>query len=133
MPARSCRVRITDREGIAHTVEVTASSLFEAVAMGLKTIQAHQWVTEIPDGFVPVKVKVVDIPVEHEVKLKDFAQWLDRLGNSPKEVMDRHKISEIHGVPTWGWIDVGGSTPVQLYFRRYSRTVLYSISPSCQL
>jgi hypothetical protein len=98
MATRSCRVTITDREGIAHTVEVTASSLFEAVAMGLKAIRGNPWVIGIPDGFAAVKVRVVDIPVEHEVKLKDFTVWLERLGNSPKEVIDRIKIRDILGL-----------------------------------
>lgn len=95
---RSCRVTITDREGIAHTVEVTASSLFEAVAMGLKAMRGNQWVVGMPDGFAPVKVRVTDIPVEHEVKLKDFTQWLERRGNTPREVIDRQKIREILGL-----------------------------------
>jgi|SRR6476660_7142181 hypothetical protein len=98
MATRSCRVTITDREGIAHSVDVTASSLFEAVAMGLKAIRGNQWVTGIPDGFAPVKVRVIDIPIEHEVKLKDFTQWLERRGNSPKDVTDRKKIREILGL-----------------------------------
>ena len=33
MPVRSCRVTIQDTEGISHTVEVTAASLYEAVAL----------------------------------------------------------------------------------------------------
>jgi hypothetical protein len=98
MATRSCRVTITDREGIAHTVEVTASSLFEAVAMGMKAIRGNQWVAGVPDRFAPVKVRVIDIPVEHEVQLKDFTRWLERLGNSPKDVMDRKKIREILGL-----------------------------------
>jgi hypothetical protein len=53
---------------------------------------------EFPDGFEPVKVRVTDIPVEHEVKLKDFTQWLERLGNSPKDVIDKKKIREILGL-----------------------------------
>jgi len=98
MAARSCRVTITDREGVAHSVEVTASSLYEAIALGLVALRSSSWVTAIPDGFAPVKVRVTDVPVEHEVKMKDFTQWLDRLGNSPKGVMDRRKIREILGV-----------------------------------
>jgi hypothetical protein len=98
MAARSCRVTITDRESIAHTVEVTASSLFEAAAMGLKAIRGNRWVAGIPDGFAPVKVRVTDIPVEHEVKLKDFTQWLERRADSPRDVIDRQKIREILGL-----------------------------------
>jgi hypothetical protein len=98
MPVRSCRVTITDMEGVAHTVEVTASSLYEAVAQALTALRGKEWVVGIPDGFAPVKVRVLDIPVDHEVKMKDFTSWLDRRGNSPKEAMDRKKIRGILGL-----------------------------------
>ena len=87
-----------DLEGVAHTVEVTASSLYEAVALGLASIRGNQWVRGIPDGFNPVKVRVTDVPVDHEVKLKDFMAWLDRNSRSTRETMDRLKIREILGV-----------------------------------
>lgn len=35
VPIRSCRVTVQDLDGITHTVEVTAESLYEAVAQGL--------------------------------------------------------------------------------------------------
>ena len=35
MAVRSCRVTVTDLEGISHSVDVTASTLYEAVALGL--------------------------------------------------------------------------------------------------
>ena len=47
MPVRSCRVTITDLEGIAHTVDVTAASLYEAVALGLAAIRSDDWVAGI--------------------------------------------------------------------------------------
>jgi hypothetical protein len=52
----------------------------------------------IRDGFAPVKVRVTDVPVEHEVKMKGFKQWIERRGNTPKEVMDRKKIRGILGL-----------------------------------
>jgi hypothetical protein len=94
---KSCRVTITDMEGIAHTVEVTAGSLYEAVALGLAALRGHDWVTGIPEGLNPVKVRVTNIAVEHEVKLQDFRRWLDRHG-SPREVTERNKIREILGI-----------------------------------
>jgi hypothetical protein len=48
-----------------------------------------------PDGLAPVKVRVTDIPVDHEVKMKDFTAWLDRRGDSPRDVIDRKKIRSI--------------------------------------
>jgi hypothetical protein len=98
MPTRSCRVTITDREGVSHTVEVTATTLYEAVALGLAALRGNEWVRGIPDGFHPVKVRVMDIPVDHEVQMKDFTSWLERRGNSPKEVTDRKKIRDILGL-----------------------------------
>jgi hypothetical protein len=44
MPARSCQVTIQDMEGVSHTVEVTAATLYEAVAQGLAAIRGNDWV-----------------------------------------------------------------------------------------
>jgi hypothetical protein len=95
MPVRSCRVTITDLQCRAHTVDVNASTLFEAVALALKAVQGDKWA---PDGFRPVKVQVVDVRAEYEVKLKDFTKWLERRGNTPREVIDRKGIKAILGV-----------------------------------
>ena len=35
MELKSCRVTVRDMDGVAHTVEVTASTLYEAVAQAL--------------------------------------------------------------------------------------------------
>lgn len=52
-------------------MEVTASTLYEAVAAGLAAIRGHEWVAGVADGR-NVKVSVADVRVEHEVKLADF-------------------------------------------------------------
>ena len=99
MPIRSCRVTIQDIEGIAHTVEVTAASLYEAVAQGLVALRGNGWVAGIAQGLV-VKVSVADIRIEHDVKLSDFTKWLDRSGGiSPREVSERQRIRAILGMP----------------------------------
>src|SRR6266404_3398423 len=99
MSARSCRVTITDMEGIAHAVEVTAGTLYEAVALGLAAIRGNEWVIGIAEGMNVVRVRVTQIPVEHEVKLSDFTKWLERKGGSPKEVYDRSRIRDILQLP----------------------------------
>jgi len=50
MAVRSCRVTVTDLEGISHSVEVTASTLYEAVALGLAALRDAEWVAGIPEG-----------------------------------------------------------------------------------
>jgi hypothetical protein len=92
MPVRSCRVTIEDMDGVSHTVEITAATLYEAVAQGLAAIRANEWVAGIAQGLNVVKVSVADVRVEHEVKLMDFTKWLEKNGGSPREVSDRQKI-----------------------------------------
>lgn len=86
-------------DGVSHTVEVTAATLYEAVAQGLAAIRGHEWVAGIAQGSNVVKVSVADVRVEHEVKLMDFTRWLDRTGGSPREASDRRRIRSILGMP----------------------------------
>jgi hypothetical protein len=95
MAVRSCRVTVTDTEGVSHTVEVTASTLYEAVALGLKAIRGHDWVQGLSEDFGIVRVSVTDIPVEHTVKIRDFNAWLQRSARSPKGVSTRSRTQEI--------------------------------------
>jgi len=86
-------------DGVSHTVEVTAATLYEAVAQGLAAIRGNDWVAGIAQGLNVVKVSVADIRVEHEVKLMDFTKWVDRTGGSPREMSDRQRIRSILGMP----------------------------------
>ena len=89
MAMRSCRVTIQDLDGVGHSVEVTASTLYEAVAQGLAAIRGREWVAGVEQSIGLVKVSVADVRVEHEVKLGDFTKWVERKGGSPREVFQR--------------------------------------------
>jgi hypothetical protein len=57
--------------GVRHTVDVTAATLFEAVALGLAAIRTDEWVTGIATGLNTVKVRVMNaVAVEHEVRVR---------------------------------------------------------------
>jgi hypothetical protein len=62
----------------SHTAEVTASSLFAAVAQCLSALRKNEWVEGIEERFGFVKVSVADVRVEHQVKIADFMKWLER-------------------------------------------------------
>ena len=98
MPIRSCRVTIQDMEGVAHTVDVTAQTLYEAVAQGLAAVRANDWVAGIAEGLNSIKVLVSNVRVEHEVKIRDFTKWLEKSGGSPREVSERQRIRSILGM-----------------------------------
>jgi hypothetical protein len=84
--------------GARHTVDVTAETLYEAVALGMAAIRTDDWVAGIAQGLNPVKVRVMNVAVEHEVRLMDFMKWLDRDGGSPRELTDRKRIRSILGM-----------------------------------
>jgi hypothetical protein len=98
MSVRSCRVTIQDLDGTSHTAEVTATSLYEAVAQGLAALRKNEWVEGIQEQFGVVKVSVADVRVEHQVKIADFTKWLERPGRTPRDVSQRHKIRAILGM-----------------------------------
>src|SRR3974377_2424539 len=83
MSVRSCRVTIQDLDGTSHTAEVTARSLFEAVAQGLSALRKNEWVEGIEERFGFVKVSVADVRVEHQVKIADFMKCVVRKGHTP--------------------------------------------------
>jgi hypothetical protein len=99
MAVRSCRVTIQDLEGVSHTAEVTAATLYEAVAQGIAAIRGNEWVAGMARGLNVVKVSVADVRIEHQVKVDDFTKWLERSGGSPREVSDRRRIRGILGMP----------------------------------
>jgi hypothetical protein len=90
---------VPDLDGTSHTAEVTASSLFEAVAQGLSALRTNEWVEGIEERFGVVKVSVADVRVEHQVKIADFMKWLERPGGrTPREISQRLKIRSILGM-----------------------------------
>ena len=98
MVVRSCRVTLKDMGGATHTVEVTAETLYEAVALGLAAIRGNEWVTGIDQGLNAVQVCASDVPVVHSVQLKDFTAWLGRSAGSPKDLSKRKRIKDILGM-----------------------------------
>jgi hypothetical protein len=99
MAVRSCRVTIQDLDGVTHTVEVTAETLYEALAQGLAALRRSDWVAGFQQRIV--KVSVADVRVEHHVKLADFTQWLEKPGaKSPREMIQRQKLRSILGMPS---------------------------------
>ena len=98
MSLRSCRVTVCDMEGIKHSVEVTASTLYEAVALGLVAIREQDWAAEIAEGLNTVDVSVTAVPVIHSVKMQDFNKWLSRKGGTPNDISQRNHIRQILGL-----------------------------------
>ena len=89
---------VNDMEGVRHSVEVTASTLYEAVALGLAAIRGEEWAGEIAEGLNTVDVTVIPVPVTHCVIMQDFRKWLDRKGGAPREITQRDRFRRILGL-----------------------------------
>ena len=92
---RTCTVAVKDVRDVEHSIEVTAETLYEAIATALAALQKDNWVGEIGQGFTTVTVAVQQPPIKHEVKMKDFVSWLGRQGRSPAEVVLKQKLEKI--------------------------------------
>ncbi len=53
---RNCIVSCTDLQGVDHTVEVTADSIYEAVAQRLRVFRENDWVGDIGHGQTEISV-----------------------------------------------------------------------------
>jgi len=92
---RACKVSVRDVRDVEHTVDVTAESLYEAVASALAAFERDSWVEEIAQGLNTVSVLVQQPAVKHEIKMQHFLSWLERKGGSPAEVMLREKVAKL--------------------------------------
>ena len=52
----------------------------------------------IPQDLNTVQVSVVDIPIEHSVKIQEFNDWLERNTGAPREISKRSRIKAILGL-----------------------------------
>ena len=49
---RTCTVAVKDLRDVEHSLEVTAETLYEAIATALAALQQDNWVGEIGQGFL---------------------------------------------------------------------------------
>ena len=82
-------------EDVTHTVQVSAGTLYEAIALGLRAIKKDTWTGDIPEGLNRITVQIMEDPIEHSVDVQTFKNWLRRDGNSPSDRIARAKIREI--------------------------------------
>jgi hypothetical protein len=91
----TCQVSIQDIEGIEHVVEVTASTLYEAIALGILAIEKNKWAGEIPGGTMTVTVCAQEPTVQHKVQIQKFKRWLEQPGTTSADRLARQHILKI--------------------------------------
>jgi hypothetical protein len=90
LPIQKCKVSFVDRRGVFHSVEVQASTVFEAVCRA-SAIFKHS-VVEDPTWAAEFIVEVREQPKLYRVKTEEMRRWLSSSGRSPKEHMERNRL-----------------------------------------
>ena len=85
MPVRTCRVSVRDVEGITHSVEVQAESLFEAAAAAVAIFKQQGWAAAALTLRATLRVEVTLPTVVHEVPIAAVERWLRSPSVSPRE------------------------------------------------
>jgi hypothetical protein len=95
MSLRTCRVSCRDLKGVEHAIEVTADSLYEAVAQALRVFRGSDWVDDLGHGRTTISVIVKNPEVEHKVRVQDFERWLEASPRSPAEMILKNRLREL--------------------------------------
>lgn len=98
MALKACTVVIHDLNDTALSLDVTAESLYEAIAQALVALRGHDWVGEIGRGLTTVTVKVRHPEVTHVVKIQDFENWLNRGCKSPADIVLKTRLRQMLGM-----------------------------------
>ena len=80
-----------DVDGITHTVDVHAATLFEAAAAAVASFRHQQWAAPALTPNAIIRVEVALPPVVHDVPLKALDRWLDSPSTSPRDDLLKRK------------------------------------------
>ncbi len=95
MALKTCKVSCFDLRGVEHAIEVSAGSVYEAVAQALRIFRDKEWVEDIGRGQTPISVKVKHPEIEHTVRVQDLERWLETTPRSPAEMLLKNRLREI--------------------------------------
>ena len=98
MSVRTCTVSCEDSDGHQHSIEVTAETLYEAVANALAAFKSNEWVGQIGRGHT-ITLRVQQPAVEHRVRILEFEKWLGTNGKTPAEMTLKVRLRSILGRP----------------------------------
>jgi hypothetical protein len=99
MGLKTCAVSYTDHNGSRHSVTVSAESLYEAAALGLKALQSASFIEPAPGPATRLEVEITHPSARHVVTVQQLRTWLNRGTSSPAEVIKRRHLKELLEAP----------------------------------
>ena len=84
----ACIVSYVDSEGLRHTVEVQADSLYEAAVLAIRTFKTHDY----EPGLMSKLEIEIRSSIIHTVTPKRVHEWLKGGARSPKEMATKDRL-----------------------------------------
>jgi hypothetical protein len=84
----TCIVSYVDMDGIKHTVEVEASSMYEAAALSISSFRKHDI---NPAGLAQLNIEIRQ-SVTHTLSVKQLEDWLKVRPRTPKEMATKERL-----------------------------------------
>lgn len=95
MPPKTCRVSFTDPNGVDHSVEVLADSLYEAAGLGLALLKKDGWVKQEPSPLTRLLVEVREPATQHSLTVQQLRRWADSSATSPVDRLKKSRLKEM--------------------------------------
>jgi hypothetical protein len=92
--ARTCLVSFTESENIGHSVEVVASSLYEAAVLAIAEFRRCGFTTNAPAAGTRLSVAVKQPATMHEVQWGKVETWIQSAGK-PNELAMKARLREL--------------------------------------
>lgn len=99
MGVSRCRVSFSDTDGILHTAEVEADSLYEAVAKAVAEWRDDEMLPQMPGPMTEFTVAVIRKPTEHRVRLGQVHKWAQpSVVGGPAGITKRERVRKLLGI-----------------------------------
>jgi hypothetical protein len=89
VPARSCTVSFTGPDGIRHSVNVQAETLYEAVVLAICAFREHDCA---PGSGSQLEVEAKSPSVTHTVSMAKVQDWLRSSAKSPSDKIMKERL-----------------------------------------
>ena len=89
MPARACSVSYTGPDGIRHSVNVQAETLYEAVVLAIRAFREHECA---PGAGSHLEVEARSPSVTHTVSMAKVQTWLRSSAKSPSDKIMKERL-----------------------------------------
>lgn len=113
MAVKECTVVIHDLNQTAHSLDVTAETLYEAIALASPRCAVTNGSATSEEDCTTVTVTVRRHPeVTHVVKIQDFENWLNTGGKTPADKVLKTRLRQMLGMDKeLGGFQCGGPWP----------------------